>query len=144
MNLSESSVQKLENFFREYLADESFALPKIHFYTGRVSAIFTRLIKVHGITVGRHIFILPALLKPNSSNLPKLPENLVAHEIAHVLQYRRDGFFVFLYRYTRDYYRNLSREKVKDEDARARAYLNIPYEIEAREIAAEFCRRNRL
>lgn len=144
MKLAESSARKLEEFFREYLNDEEFVLPPIFFYTGRVSKLITHALKIHGITIGARIFILPELVSLNSKNKPSLPESLVAHEIAHVLQYKREGFFKFLYKYLRDYRRNLKKESQLDFASRHRAYLNIPFEIEARETAENFCNRNEI
>lgn len=100
--------------------------------------------KIQGITIGARIFILPELVSFNSKDKPRLPENLVAHEIAHVLQYKREGFFKFLYKYLRDYRNNLKKETKLDFASRHRAYLNIPFEIEAREVAESFCKRNEI
>ena len=58
MKLAVSSHQKLELFFREYLNDEKFNLPKIHFYAGHITQLITKIINVQGITFGRRIFIL--------------------------------------------------------------------------------------
>lgn len=100
--------------------------------------------KIQGITIGTRIFILPELVSLNSNDKPSLPESLVAHEIAHVLQYKREGFFRFLYKYLRDYRNNLKKEAELDLASRHRAYFNIPFEIEARETAESFCRRNEI
>jgi len=142
MKLAESSARKLENFFREYLKDEKFVLPPIFFYTGKVSKLITYILNIQGITIGKRIFILPRLVSLNSNDKKSLPESLVAHEIAHVLQYEREGFFKFLYKYLRDYRRNLKKVSKLDFESRHRAYLNIPFEIEAREVAEKFCSRN--
>lgn len=144
MKLAESSVRKLEKFFSEYLEDEKFILPPVFFYTGKISKIITHSLKIHGITIGKRIFILPELVSLNSNDKKSLPENLVAHEIVHVLQYKREGFFKFLYKYLRDYRNNLKKEAGLDFEARHRAYLNIPFEIEAREVAEKFCCRKRI
>ncbi len=95
MKLAKSSQQKLETFFREYLNDKNFRLPVIHFYVGKFTRLFTSIVKVHGITFGRRIYIMPGFLGLNQNNQLKLPERLVAHEITHVLQYKREGFFKF-------------------------------------------------
>jgi hypothetical protein len=138
MKLAAASHRKLELFFREYLEDENFRLPTTHFYVGGFTKTLTKIISVHGITVGRRVFIKPALLSLNRNNLPKLPEDLIAHEIAHVLQYRREGFLKFLYKYATDYWRNLRAKRKWDAVSRHKAYLEIPYEIEARQAAARF------
>ncbi|HQU81720.1 MAG TPA: hypothetical protein PKY59_01255 [Pyrinomonadaceae bacterium] len=142
MKLAKSSAERIENFFKEYLEDENFVLPKINFYCGKFTNILTKLLKIHGITFGGYIFILPSLLRKNSERKNKLPEDLVVHEIAHVLQYKRDGFVKFLYKYLRDYRHNLQKRKTRDEISKHLAYRDIPYEIEAREIAEKFCNWN--
>jgi DNA repair photolyase len=132
MRLARSSHQRLETFFREYLNDEAFQLPEIYFYVGRFARVLTNLINVHGITLGSRIFIKPILLSLNQNNLPKLPEDLVAHEIAHVLQYKREGFIKFFYKYLTSYFGNLRKKKNWSGYSRHQAYLEIPFEIEAR------------
>ena len=138
MKLAESSRQKLEAFFRQYLHDENFRLPVIYVYAGRFTQILTNLIGVHGITFGGRIFIKPRIVSRNRNRQPQLPAGLAAHEIAHTLQYRREGFVKFLYKYLSDYRRNLRRFEKWDAAARQEAYLEIPFEIEARAVAAEF------
>ena len=143
MKLAESSHQKIESFFQEYLDDKSFRLPQSYFYIGKFSRFFTVILGVHGITLGRRIFILPSLVAQNENQKLKLPENLAAHEVAHVLQYKREGILRFIYKYLRSYWNNLRQEKKWDVNARRQAYLAIPYEIEARQTAAEFVKWNK-
>ena len=138
MKLANSSRQQLEMFFRDHLNDESFRLPVIYFYNGKFTKLLTNLISVHGITFGKRIFIAPRLVSLNQKKLPKLPESLAAHEITHVLQYRQEGFVKFFYKYLRDFCRNLKKKEKWDSDSQQQAYLEIPFEIEAREAAACF------
>lgn len=138
MKLAATSHQRLEAFFREYMNDADFRLPVIYFHVGKFAKILTNLISVHGITFGRRIFITPTLLSLNQNNFPKLPEDLIAHEITHTLQYRKEGFAGFLYKYLTDYWRNLRKTGKWNASARREAYLNIPFEIEARKVAAQF------
>lgn len=142
MKLAAASHRKLESFFREYLNDENFRLPPTYFYVGGFTRTLTKIISVHGITIGKRIFIKPTLLTLNRNNLPKLPEDLIAHEITHVLQYRREGFSKFFYKYLTDYWRNLGGKKKWDAASRQEAYLEIPFEIEARQAAARFVEWN--
>ena len=142
MKLADTSHQRLEAFFREYLNDEDFRLPVIYFYVGKFTGILTNLISVHGITFGSRIFIKPVLISLNRNNLPKLPEDLVAHEITHVLQYRREGFLKFFYKYLTSYWRNLRQKKNWNAFSRQEAYLEIPFEIEARRAAEKFIEWN--
>ena len=143
MKLADASHRKLELFFREYFNDENLRLPRTYFYVGGFTKTLTKLISVHGITIGKHIFIKPTLLSLNRNNLPKLPEDLIAHEITHVLQYRREGFLKFLYKYLADFWRNLRAKKKWDSASRHKAYLEIPFEIEARRAAARFIEWNK-
>ena len=142
MKLAKSSHQKLETFFREYLNDESFRLPAIHFYVGKFTRVFTAIVKVHGITFGRRIYIMPSFVGLNRANKLKLPEGLVAHEITHTLQYKREGFVKFFYKYLTSFWRNLRKMKSWDIISRQEAYLEIPFEIEAREVAERFVEWN--
>ena len=142
MKLADSSHQRLEAFFREHLNDADFRLPAINFYVGIFTKILTNLISVHGITFGKRIFIAPKHLSLNQNNFLKLPEDLIAHEITHTLQYRREGFVKFFYKYLLSYRRNLCAKKKWNAAARQEAYLEIPYEIEARATAARFVEWN--
>jgi len=138
MKLSESSQQKLELFFQDYLNDKNFTLPKINIYAGRFSRFLTSILKIYGITFGKHIFIQPQLFTKNSKNKLKINEELAAHEIAHVLQYKREGSIRFLYKYQKSYWKNLRKKEKWDSNARIEAYFEIPFEIEARETAEKF------
>lgn len=148
MNLAKGSHQRLEEFFREYFQDEDFVLPKIHFYGGTFTRFFTYFIKVHGITFGRRIFILPELISVNHAAEPRLSEKLAAHEITHTLQYRKHGIFGFFYRYLSSFIENLRKKKKWDLISRQEAYWEIPFEVQAREVAEKFvewnCEKRRL
>jgi hypothetical protein len=138
MRLSESSHRRLELFFRDSLNDENFRLPAINIYAGRFSRLLTSTLRIDGITFGRHIFILPHRVEKNSKNKLKLCEELAAHEIAHTLQYRREGFIKFLYKYLKSYRLNLRKKGKRDSYAKFQAYFEIPFEIEARQMAENF------
>lgn len=142
MKLSESSRVKLEEFFRQYTHDERLTLPEIYFHAGRFSGILTSALKIHGITIGRNIFITPEFVFSTENDFHKTHIELAAHEIAHVLQYKREGFVKFIYKYFSSYLRNLLRRKTWDAAARHQAYLEIPFEIEARETATNFVEWN--
>jgi len=79
-----------------------------------------------GITLGDDVFVRSELFDADLG----LPIRLVAHEVTHVAQYRRDGPGVFLARYLVHYGGGLARG-LGDR----RAYLSIPYEREARRVA---------
>ncbi len=138
MKLAESSHRKIEEFYREFLDEKDFKLPVIHFYAGKFTHTFTKLLSVNGITFGRRIFIFPQFISLNQNQNPKLPELLVVHEIAHVLQYRREGFIKFFYKYFGDYWKNLRKKKKWNQLARQQAYFEIPFEVEARKAADKY------
>lgn len=138
MKLSEKSRRKIEDFFRDYLEDDEFNLPEIEFYGGKFTQFLTSKLKIEGITIGKRIFIFPDNFWISETNKLRLDERLVVHEIAHVLQYRREGFFKFLYRYLRDYWRNLRKLKKWDALSRQIAYFEISFEREARETEKKY------
>ncbi len=138
MKLGEKSHKKIEQFFREYLGQERFVLPAIYFYGGSFTHRLTSVLGIDGITIGRRIYIFPENFWRSENNLLRISENLVVHEIAHVLQYRHEGFGRFLWKYFKSYFNNIRKRKRFDFNARAAAYLEIPFEIEARKIASEF------
>ncbi|HEX8637881.1 MAG TPA: hypothetical protein VF692_07465, partial [Pyrinomonadaceae bacterium] len=100
--------------------------------------LLTRAISVNGITFGGKVLIMPALVSLNRKNQKKLPDDLIVHEIMHVIQYAEQGFAKFLYRYLKFYWVNLRKTGEWNFAARRRAYLEIPFEIEARAAAAEY------
>jgi Domain of unknown function (DUF4157) len=138
MKLAEKSHKKIEKFFREYLEDEKFNLPIIYFYGGKWTHYLTSAINTDGITIGKRIFIFPDNFWKSEGELLRLDEKLVVHEIAHVLQYKREGFIRFLWLYLKSYLSNLKSKEKFDLKSRTEAYLDIPYEIEARKIASKF------
>lgn len=77
------------------------------------------------IALGDHIYVREALFDLDQ----RLPLWLVAHEVTHVVQYRRDGVTRFFFRYVRDYLRG--RWQGLGDMA---AYRAIPYEEEARRV----------
>ncbi|MGM0557498.1 MAG: eCIS core domain-containing protein [Myxococcota bacterium] len=83
--------------------------------------------RASGITLGDRVFIRSDCFRRTG----RPPLDLIAHEVAHVVQFRRDGATVFLARYLLDYAKNLTRG-MADRDA----YLAIRYEREARRVEA--------
>ena len=138
MKLSDKSHKKIEDFFREYLDKEDFRLPEIRFYGGKLTHFLTSALKIEGLAVGRRIYIFPKNFWLSENRKLRLDEELVVHEITHVLQYGREGFFRFLRLYVKSYYANLRKKERRDLQARTQAYLEIPFEIEARQAASKF------
>ncbi len=138
MHLDRVSHSKFEEFFRDFYGDDELILPKIHIYSRRGSWLVTGVLRVNGITLGRHIFIQPTLVCRDSQNRLCAPRELVAHELTHSVQYARQGFFGFLKSYLGAYWTLLRKTKKWDLDTRMQAYLDIPQEIEARRAARVF------
>ena len=84
--------------------------------------------RASGITLGDDVYVRSEFFDARGD----IPIRLVAHEVAHVVQFRRDGTLPFLMRYVWDYSSGLARG-LTDRDA----YLAIGYEIEARRVAEE-------
>lgn len=97
---------------------------------------------VDGITFGRHIFIRPKYLQKRQNKLIA-PKDLMAHELAHTIQYSRTGAIPFFMSYIGEFFRALRRKRKWDFQSRVEAYLEIPHEIEARDCAAAFLRHDR-
>jgi hypothetical protein len=83
--------------------------------------------RADGIALGCTVYLRRALFGPGGA----LPLDLLAHEVTHVAQALRDGLVPFLARYGAAYAAN--RARGLDDH---RAYLAIPYEVEARAVAA--------
>ena len=138
MKLSRQLHHQLESFFREFFADENLRLPEIEIYCSRGANLVTKIAGVHGITLGRFVFIKPELMRRADTRRLFITKNLLAHEATHVVQYQKLGAIRFLYRYFKSYFSNLRRYKARNFEARMQAYRNIPFEIEARDGGAGF------
>jgi hypothetical protein len=77
---------------------------------------------VLAITLGRRIYLAPAML----SRKPQEIESLIRHELVHVRQVVRLGLVRFFLIYVRDYLRLRRRGMTRHQ-----AYANIPFELEA-------------
>jgi hypothetical protein len=83
--------------------------------------------RASGVTIGDDVYLRAEYF----DTYRQIPLDLVAHEVAHVAQFRRDGTVPFLTRYLYHYARGLARG-MSDR----RAYRAIVYEREARRTAA--------
>lgn len=138
MRLSKNSRLELEDFFRKFYEDENLKLPEIEIYARRGSRLVTKLTSVLAITFGSFIFVKPDLITRDAKNALCISKELLAHEIAHVLQYRKLGWFGFVYTYLKGYWKALKTKEKWDFNSRTQAYLEIPHEVEARTCAVEF------
>ena len=133
MRLSDESHSHVEQFFREHLGDPGLALPRIRLHTGFCARLLMLASAGMGaMTLGRHVFVRPGLLRNDSEGRVTLPGWLVVHEAAHVLQYAERGFVRFLCGYVRGYCRALRAGGRWDAAGRMAAYLAIEEEREAR------------
>lgn len=87
---------------------------------------------VKGVTHRRWILVEPEFMRGDRDRLARL----VVHELVHVRQYLDRGYFSFMSRYVADYWRG----RLAGKDGR-QAYLDIPAEVEAREVTARVVNR---
>jgi hypothetical protein len=132
MLLAPESHRRLEEFFRFHLRDEALRLSRVRFYAGRFAGLLTRTFGISAITFGSRVFVAPELLCRGADDRLTLPAEIVVHEAAHVLQYRRTGVVKFLSLYLRDYARALRKESGGAREKHRAAYLAIGFEVEAR------------
>ena len=138
MYLAKDAHEKFEEFYRDFFDERNHTLPKIKIYARRGAGLITKVLNINGITIGRRILIRPQLITSSDDALLRAPKALIAHELAHVLQYQRLGFVKFLYTYLEGYWQALKKKEKWDAGARLEAYLEIPHEVEARQFAADF------
>lgn len=138
MRLSKDSQKRLEEFTKLFFQDEFKSLPKMKIYANHGADLLTRILNVQGVTFGTYVFLQPSLIWVNERKQICAPKWLIAHEYAHVLQYRRLKTIKFLFSYFRDFRHGLKNHKKWDFDARLKAYLEIPHEIEARRFESEY------
>ena len=138
MRLATESQQLIETFLAERFGLETLKLPPIHLYRGRVASWLTRTFKIRAITFGPHIFVESKLVVRDENGRLSIPGWLIAHEAVHVWQYKRAGFFGFLFSYLRGYWRALRAQQRWGGEARMAAYLAIEEECDAREAQAAF------
>jgi hypothetical protein len=133
MLLAPESHERLETFLREHVGDPRLRLPRIRVYSGAFSRRLTGGLKVGAMTVGNRIFVAPRLVARDGEGRLTFPGWLLAHEALHVVQYAREGYLRFLFKYLSDYFAALRAGGGWDAAARMAAYLAIGHEREARE-----------
>lgn len=82
--------------------------------------------RASGITLGNEVFVRSEYFDGDRN----IPMRLLAHEVAHVAQFERDGYLPFLCRYVWDYGIGLAAGRGDRQ-----AYRDICYEREARRVA---------
>lgn len=134
MKLSSSSLAELEEFFREFRREGDFRLPPVKVHAGRAVAWLTVRAGVDAITLGRRVLVAPRHLRRGRGGAREVTGRLMAHEVAHLLQAERAGLLPFLFAYLREYLSGMRRAPKWDAAAHWRAYSEISFEREAREI----------
>jgi len=135
VRLSAESHRRVEEFFREFRGEPGLRLPPVKVYSCVLSRLLLDSIGMGAITFGRRVFVSPRMVVKDGRGRRAVHGWLLVHEAAHVLQYEEAGFFKFLLKYLRDYWRELpAGEKWKlSGAARIAAYAAIPAEREALE-----------
>ncbi len=103
-------------------------LAAVRVHRGRGARLLTRLLGASGVALGRRLFLSREGARRFDGG-GSAGVGLLAHEIAHVLQYRRFGFLGMLARYALDYLRG--RRAWVGHHA---AYRGIGFEQEAWEL----------
>jgi len=116
MRLPQKTRKLLAPFF------PGFDLAEVRVFEGIPWYVLSR---PEGYADRNNIYILPGLYQLGSID----GLALLAHEIEHCRQYRKHGTWHFRARYLAAYFKNRLRGMSRRE-----AYLNISFEIEAREI----------
>ncbi len=140
MRLSDPAYKLFSDFFSDCELCEGAPFPNVQVYARRGSWLVTNLLMVDGITIGRHVFINPKLVSRDRRNLLTISKTLMAHELVHVIQYQRLGFWKFLSVYVRDFWKIFKKKKKWNLRSWFESYLEVPHEVEAREIASDFSR----
>ena len=132
MRLSNDSHSHVEQFLRAHRGDAGLVLPRIHFHGGLFARLLMMSAGMGAMTLGRHVFVRPLLLKKDELGRVTLPGWLVVHEATHVIQYAERGFVRFMLGYLRGYWRALRESGRWGAAGRMAAYLAIAEEQEAR------------
>jgi hypothetical protein len=132
MKLAADSHQKI------YFNDETLVLPRFHVHCGFWAKLLAKVFKIHGITLGNHVFIDPMFVERGENGLPLASFSLIVHEATHVLQYQKEGFFGFLLGYLREWFKFLREQGKRDVDTRWQAYYALRHETEARAAAEAY------
>lgn len=139
MKLASGSTSVFSDFFiEEGWINDASEFPQINVYAGDGAKFLTRLMMAEGVTFGSSIFIDSKFLLRDKDDRPIVSRSLLAHEIVHVMQYRKSGFFGFLKNYVVYFLKGYTKRGKLNAKNWYAAYLDIPQEKEAREYAAKF------
>lgn len=141
MKLSPAAHEEVETFLKEYTGEPSLKLPRFSIHAGADGRLVMWFVRMGAITLGRHVFVAPRLLRRDAGGRAVLAGRLVVHEAVHVLQYEEMGFAGFLFKYLSGYWRALWVGKSLGAEARRAAYMEIEEEREAREAEHAYASR---
>jgi len=131
MIVSEESAQHLEEFLRDYLTKPDLTLPKLTLYNNRLIDRIGLALGFDGLTFRKWVFVTRRVLNRKDLNDIDIDSAFLAHEAIHVLQYRRQGTFIFLMKYLWAFISALRSAEGPLQAKVRNAYLAIPYEQEA-------------
>ncbi len=131
MNLSKESAQHLEGCLRDYLTEPDLGLPEISLYNSRLIDRVGFALGFDGLTFRRWVFVTRRVLNRKDGYDIDIDSAFLAHELIHVLQYRREGTFIFLTKYLCAFVSALRSAEGPLKAKVRNAYLAIPYEQEA-------------
>jgi hypothetical protein len=143
MKLSRAAHEEVESFLREYRGEPGLKLPRFSIHAGAGALAVMWFVRMGAITLGRHVFVSPPLVRRDSRGRFSLAGWLVVHEAVHVLQYEERGFAGFLFKYLLGYWRALGGERGWNAAARMAAYMEIAEEREARAAERAYVERRR-
>lgn len=109
--------------------------PELNAYS-HISTVLTnkvRIVKVPWLPNGADGLTLANMILVKKFVEPDDFRELIAHELVHVRQWQEYGVIGFLFRYVRDYFKGLKKHRNHYQ-----AYLDIPFEIEARAEATDW------
>ncbi|MDT7542626.1 MAG: hypothetical protein QOE33_2530 [Acidobacteriota bacterium] len=133
MRLAPASHDQLERFFRQYFDDETLTLPRVKIHAGLFAARLTKTFKISAITFGSRVLIAPGLFSLDDDEILRVSGRLFAHEVTHVLQYKRVGHVRFLSRYLREYAAAWMKLGGRGAGRHWAAYRAINFEKQARD-----------
>jgi len=138
MLLSKYAHNLYADFFEQCDFCDKSAFPAVQVYSRRGSWILTKILGVDGITFGSHVFVNPKFVIRDKQNLLRVPKELIAHELVHVIQYRKLGFWGFLRIYIKDFWTIFKAKDHWNLRSWFDSYREIPHEKEARRFAMKF------
>ena len=138
MRLTPEAHDNLQEFFRVHYDDAGLVLPEIDWQKGTAAQGVTRGFRITAMTLGRRVLLDAKALRCDTDGRWWIKSRLAAHEATHVLQYQRQGWGGFLFRYLSEYAQTMQQAARWDSQSHATAYNALSAEREARELEAAY------